>query len=76
MLIFLIAAVHPRREAPVIRGALFCAFVAFGVAMVRVSRDGAYYAVMVWSLRRKKTICGEMCLRLWYRNGLRELERS
>lgn len=47
MLIFLIAAVHPRKEAPVIRGALFCAFVAFGIAMVRVSRDGAYYAVMV-----------------------------
>jgi hypothetical protein len=47
VLIFLIAAVHPRKEAPVIRGALFCAFVAFGIAMVRVSRDGAYYAVMV-----------------------------
>jgi len=47
VLLFLLGAIHPRKEAPIIRWSLFFAFIALGVAMVRVTREGAYYAVMV-----------------------------
>jgi hypothetical protein len=47
VLLFLIGGVHPRKDAPILRGGMFCTFLALGVAMIRVSRDGSYYAVMV-----------------------------
>jgi hypothetical protein len=47
VLSFLLGAVHPRKEAPILRIAMFGAFLALGVAMIHVSRDGSFYAVMV-----------------------------
>jgi len=48
--VFLLGAVHPRKEAPILRIAMFGAFLALGAAMIHVSRDGSYYAVMVGKL--------------------------
>jgi hypothetical protein len=47
VLVFLIGAIHPRKHLLLIRLTLFSAFLALGVAMIHISRDGSYYAVMV-----------------------------
>ena len=66
VLVFLISGIHPRKDVPAVRLALFCLFLALGLAMIHVSREDTYYAVMV-SLLEEGFFMG--------RNGRLESER-